>query len=391
MKPSKFFLMAAIALGLVACNNEEVGIDPNAPESTVSVRIAPSSDATTVRAVGNLSGNGVLAAGLTAESFIQTLEVYIFSGEAPDGYKKAEATGTSVTQVLDIATHSGARTIIVVANANIGAVANKAALLAKTKDLPVTAGQLVMTSGEASATLLQGDNQYGFSTTTANYDAAANQLSIDTPLPIVRINARVAITSVTLSLPTSEPFAPFDELKEVQVAMFNVPKASKLFGTSLATNAAYLYGVAWVSTADSYTVGTTEATFTDNITSLPITAASAPYYYVNENTSATAKERTFIVLRGKTYKAGELVVASGVYTDTDGYTYYPVWINANDKGYTYGGSHSADNKITRNTQYNISLTITKEGNPTIDPKEESNLDVQVEVKPWEVVTQTVTW
>lgn len=387
--------MGAIAIGLVACNNEEVVIDPNAPESTVSVRIAPSSEST-VRSIGDLSSDGILAPGLANESDIKNLEVYVFSGDTPDGYKAATSS-TTVTQVLDIATHSGPRTIIVVANAGIGAVANKTALLAKTKDLPVTAGALVMTSGETSVTLEKGDNQYGFSTTTSNYKATAKQHSVDTPLKIKRINARVAIVSAKLQL-DADQLAIFDNLQDIQVAMFNVPTTSKLFGASLVTTTpTFLFGEAWPSTATSYTTGTAESTFKNTKTGTfedgddIFTNASAAYYYVNENTSEVAKERTMIVLRAKPYKGATALDQKGIYIDDSGYTYFPIWVNASDKSYTYGGSYTATNNITRNTQYNISLTIKKIGNPSIDPIEVSKLDVQVEVLPWTVVTQTVTW
>jgi hypothetical protein len=99
----------------------------------------------------------------------------------------------------------------------------------------------------------------------------------------------------------------------------------------------------------------------------------------------------FIVLRGKPTKGGNPVVAEGLYTDGEGYTYYPIWVNANDKEYNYGNGYVATNVISRNTQYNISLTINGIGNPTIDEVEEAFLDVKVEVAPWNVVTQNVEW
>jgi len=188
MKIFRILLTAAIVLGMTACNSEEPVDLTGQPESSVSVRIVPTSDAPAVRSVGNLSGVGVAPAGLVAESDIKQLEVYIFQGELPDGYKSAVpvSPATTVTQVLDIATHAGVRTIVVVANANIGAVPNKATLIAKTKDLPVTiASGIPMTSIETTVTLIGGKNQYGFSTSTPNYASGANQISANTPLPLV--------------------------------------------------------------------------------------------------------------------------------------------------------------------------------------------------------------
>ena len=148
--------------------------------------------------------------------------------------------------------------------------------------------------------------------------------------------------------------------------------------------------------ANSYTVGAVEGLFKETGLSLPIpttTGSNAPYFYVTENTAADAKEQMLIVLRGKPTKGTPAVdvVAEGLYTDSEGYTYYPVWVNANKTNYTYSGDNTGDSHIRRNTQYNISLTINGIGNPTIDPVEEAFLDVNVSVEDWTVVTQDVDW
>ena len=388
MKIFKILLVVAIAFGMMACNNEQdVPQVIDGPEATVSVMVVPTSNGPSVRLTGDLSATGTAIA--TAESAIKTLEVFIFHGGLPDGY--GIATGDDVMQVLDIATHAGPKTFYVVANATIEAVADEATLIAKTKDLPVViANGLPMTSEAKAVTLKSGKNQYGFADGIENYVSTANQLSA-TALPLVRVNARVAIVAATLSndLPDDQK-AIFDALTDIEVAMFNVPKASNLFGAPLALNADYLLGEVWPTTANSYTEGTANDAF-KQASELPIVNTDAPYFYVTENTSTVEKERMFIVLRGKPTKGGTAVVAEGLYTDAGGYTYYPVWVNANDKDYTYGESYTATNVIVRNTQYNISLTINGIGNPTIDPVEEAFLDVNVSVAPWAVVTQNVVW
>lgn len=390
MKIKSILLAGLIALGFMACNNEEVPQVPNGPESTVSVKVMPSSNGPVLKATGDLSG-GLTATGLAAESAIKQLEVFIFSGESPDGYKSAapEAGATTVTEVKGITTHSGPKTIVVVANANIGAVASKTELLAKTKDVPATiANGLVMTSEATSVTLVAGQNYYGYA---AGQIPSGTEHSVGSALKITRVNARVAIVEAKLdaTLP-AEQLAIFDALTDAEVAIFNVPKTTKLFGAPLATNAAYLFGEAWPSTAGSYTVGTAEGSFKNAVT-FPIVNTAAPYYYVNENTATNAKEQMLIVLRAKPTKGGTAVVADGLYTDAAGYTYYPVWVNAPLADYSYDTGHTADCKILRNTQYNISLLIKGIGNPSIDDVEEAFLDVLVSVEDWAVVTQGVTW
>ena len=381
MKIFKVLLIVAIALGMMACNNEQdVPEIIDGPEATVSVRVVPTSNGPSVRLAGNINSTPA------AESVIKTLEVFIFSGGMPDGYGKA--TGDNVTEVLEIETHSGPKTFYVVANANIGQVASEVDLLAKTKELPVVIDKgLPMTSDGKKVKLVAGKNQYGFTSGSDN----SNNLS-ETPVELVRVNARVAIVSAALSnnLPADQQ-AIFDNLTDIEVAMFNVPKASNLFGESLEINENFLFGEAWPTTQNTYTVGDENENFKETDLSFPISNTNAPYFYVTENTSTEGNQRMFIVLRGKPTKGGNSVVAEGLYTDEKGYTYYPIWVNASDKDYNYGNGHVATNVISRNTQYNISLTINGIGNPTIDEVEKAFLDVNVSVAPWDVVTQNVEW
>lgn len=382
---TKLFLVGLIALGMVACSNEDEVKFEGKAESTVSVRVVPSSNGPVTYATGDLSGQGVDTTGLAVESAIKTLEVFLFSGESPDGYGSA----TDALEVKDIATHSGPKTMVVVANANIGAVGSLTALKAKTKDLPVTdiaTNGLAMTAEPVTMELEAGLNQYGYAE-----NATAKNFAVDTPLALHRVNARVAIVAANIGTLPPEQSAIFDSLQNVQVAMFNVPKKTKLFGTPLATNADYLFGEAWPTALGSYTVGTANTAFLEDTVTFPIVNTNAPFFYVNENTSGTAKEQMMIVLRGKPYKGTVAVVADGLYTDAAGYTYYAVWVNADKTGYSYTTGHTADSKIIHNTQYNITLTINKIGNPNIDPPTGATVDVLVEVAPWLVVNQNVIW
>ena len=120
----------------------------------------------------------------------------------------------------------------------------------------------------------------------------------------------------------------FDGLTEVEVAMFNVPKESKLFGDALAINANYLHGGSWASPETSYAAGTVNTIFFQKVVGVDdslIKNTNAPYFYVNESDGLTLGGKMLIVLRGKPYKGNVAVVADGLYTDATGYTYYAVW------------------------------------------------------------------
>ena len=395
MKLRNLFLAAIVALGMMACNNEEVPQIEGA-DATISIKVMPSSNGSGTRAVGDLStANATTSPGLTAESTVHSLEVWVFLGDVLDAYKSA-----SGNEVADIPAHVGDRTIVVAANATIGTQTSLTTLKDLLKDLPpadISTGGLIMTAEPFNVTLTQGNNYYGYTDAqvTAKTGVNKNHLADNkVPLPITRVNARVAIVSAVLdydNVPANQKVA-FDALKDVEVAMFNVPKQTKLFGTNLATNTTYQFGAKWVSPNNTY-VGANDASASANsllyntvADALPVVNTLAPYYYVNESNGS---DKMFIVLRAKVYKNKTVVTnLNGLFTDVDGYTYYPVWVNKD--GLTLNGNIGNSN-VYRNTQYNITLTIKGLGNPNIDEVENAWLDVMVKVEDWKVVNQNVTW
>lgn len=399
MKIGKLFLagIVALGLGLTGCNNDDVPELSGEKEATISIKVLPASNGSLLRSTGNLNGDGVLAKGLAQESAIKSLEVWIFKGDVLDAYKSAAAA-----EVTKIEARIGARTVVVVANAEIGQKNSKAELLATIKGLPAdVAGKgLVMTAEPFEVTLVKGNNYYGYTDAEVDAKTGENKNHLNDnkkPLPITRVNARVAIVSAVLdlaSVPANQKVV-FDDLKDVEVAMFNVPKETKLFGSDLAKNENYLYGAKWTSPLSTY-VGSNDdpaaptASLTDAVTgALPVAVTNAPYYYVNESNGT---HKMFIVLRAKVYKDNAVVTTvKDLYTDNEGYTYYPIWINVAKEGYTYAGEYVPNGKIKRNTQYNISLTIKGLGNPNIDPVDKAWLDVAVAVEDWQVVGQNVVW
>jgi hypothetical protein len=402
MKIFKVLLVVAIALGMMACNNEQdVPEISGEKDASISIKVVPSSDSPSFRAVGNLSGDGIIGQGLEAESAIHQLEVWVFSGDVLTGYGSAQ--GYEVTNVEAIA---GESSVVVVANANIGIKVSMADLLDEVKGLPtdISTNGLIMTAEPIDVTLNAGNNYYGYTEAdvTAEVGEAKTTLST-TPLEITRVNARVAIVSAELdyeNVPKTQK-AVFTHLGDIEVAMFNVPSKTKLFGNSLATDADFQFGAKWDSPDVAY-VGANVAESVSNPTlydavvvdananALPIVPSKAPFYYVNENTSTEDAQKMFIVLRAKVYNDADVVTSlDGLYTDGEGYTYYPVWVNKD--GISAPSGSIGNGNVYRNTQYNISLTIKGLGNPTIDDVDKAFLDVKVKVAPWNVVTQNVVW
>lgn len=405
MKLFKLLFVAIIAFGMVACNNEDVPQILDGPEATVSVKVFPSSKSPATRLAGDLTGDGIGTLGLPEENVIKNVEVWLFVGETPDGYGKG-LDGEAFVE--DVVTTAGPKTMVVAANANIGGeVANKTELLGKfaaalSQDL--TNG-LVMTSEPVDIVLKGGKNQYGYKDTDTKYDAEATQISEDTRLPITRINARIALVGLTYEF--DSPF--YNKFELTEVALFNARKASNYFGSPLYKGNDFLYGSAYTSNLSTYVgsvdyagafnaaVDETLAQAFEENTELTapalVNAKNAHYFYAFENSANTEtdKEGTFIVLKGKLLNGEVQYIAPGLVTDADGYTYYAIWVNAVNDMYTYDNEYSPDGTIKRNTQYNISANLKKAGNPTIDPPVEAQLDVWVEVAPWIVVNQNVTW
>lgn len=398
MKIFKVLLVVAIAFGMMACNNEQ-GVPEISGEkdASISIKVFPSSKSAGVRAVGSLDGDGIIGKGLPAESKIFKLEAWVFVNGNLEKYSAATSLVGDLNEITIIEVSSGPRTVVVTANTNIGSQATLTLLEAAqyTLSQDITAG-LPMTAESFEVDLVAGNNYYGYSETEVGLKTPATteghkELLAETPVALTRVNARVAIVEADLDLPESEEF--FDALTDVEVAMFNVPKFSNLFGTPLAIDDDFLFGEDWPTTLNSYVQaadgGTIEGSLKEGTITFPIVNTLAPYFYVTENKATVENGKMLIVLRGKPTLGNSAVEAEGLYTDEEGYTYYPVWVN--DPKHTYADGYVANNEIVRNTQYNIYLTIKGIGNPTIDPTETAFLDVKVVVKDWTVVTQEVEW
>lgn len=393
MKISKLFLMGAIALGMVACNNDDAP-QVQVKNATVSLKITQAG----TRAIGT----STLA---TEESNIKTLDVFVFNGDAVDGHKQATSTST-VTEVKDIAVTTGARTLVVVANAtaDMGTITSKAALLDKLatdlSDQTLTNGLLMTSEETGSFTIAAGKNYYGYPTGTAG--TGETEHSVGAPVRLTRVAARVALVKADVAFEGS--YAGF-KFEPEQVFLYNAKKQSKYFGANLVEGAELLSGVdltdfngvlkpaTWDANASAWTVPYLQ----DAVTDLGTIAAATPvYYYTFENDASI--QPTVISIKGKIKKAnGDYATATefpGAIADNAGTTYYSIVVNGNRGGYTYDASYTDnDNKIRRNTQYNISVTIKHLGkdDPTDPPTEAAALDVNVQVVDWVVVGQSVVY
>lgn len=388
MKLEKLFLLGAIALGLAACSNEDTPVVQQAKNATMSLKIVQGG----TRAIGSPDD---ITAG---ESKIKRLDVFVFNGDAVDGHK--QATGEDVTEVKDIAVTTGSRTMVVVANAtaDMGTITSKAALLGKVaSDLATQTlenGLLMTSEVTKEFTIQAGKNYYGYA---AGQTPAGNEISVDAPVKLTRVPARVAlVNAVTQFTGSYEGFT----FEPEEIFLFNAKKQSKYFGNpgALIAGTELLSGVDLTNFKGTLKPAAweTAAYLKDAFTSLDILSEQQVYYYVFENDASV--QPTVLSIKGKIKKSSaddDYATATEFpgAIDSQGYTYYSIVVNANKEGYTYEGDTPKDSKILRNTQYNISVTIKHLGkdDPTDPPTEAATLDVKVEVAEWEVVGQNVVY
>ncbi len=401
MKLEKLFLLGAIALGLAACSNEDTPVVQQAKNATMSLRIVQGG----TRAIGDSELT-------TKESKIKRLDVFVFNGDARDGYERAE-NEDGVTEVKDIKVTTGSRTMMVVANATftkeeMKAITSKADLLTKVAtDLATQTLEngLLMTGEVTEAfTIAPGKNYYGYPD-QPGVDAE-NQHSKNEPVKLIRVPARVSLISAVTAFEGSYAGFTF-ELEEV--FLFNAKKQSKYFGDpgALVAGTELLSGVDLSSFGGPLKPGTWVPEWTapyllDVKASFPaglgsITEATPVYYYVFENDASV--QPTVLSIKGKIKKADNTYATNGEFPDAidaQGFTYYSILVNATRDGYTYPGENTGitgDKIIRRNTHYKISVTIKRIGkkDPTDPPIEPATLDVKVEVVDWKIVNQEVVY
>ena len=431
MKTRVFLVAALVALGFAACNNDDVPhFEKEGAPATVTVKLFTEGSSTRTRNVVN-------ATNVAYESEIHSLQVFLFRGQQMETnhfFNRVDLEETDDGFVAEgIDATSGIRTLFVIANhPELGwnyTLTEFRNLNTNVLNQNIATTGLVMTSVERDITLVEGENLLGnpegthHETHTHGVDfnhinVGDPTLELDDNLLLHRINARIALTNVTVRFDDPR----FDRFELVEVAMFNVRNTSRLFTrpttfervNNEVNNAFFSFGSPFPTPLNSFRqVGATTApsllvNLPGQIVPLDIAGLNDGrhiFFYAFENVGdplvevddeyvRVNRDGTFIVLKGRLMKGTEQFRFDGVFTCDAGYTYYAIWVNdAHRSTFTtpLGTPPMGDNTIHRNTQYNISVTLWGPGNPSIDPVEEAFLDVHVEVAPWIVVNQNVNW
>lgn len=384
MNLNKLLVVAGIAiLGIIACSKKDASVNDSNTNTTMSLKIFTSN----TRAVANANTNA-------DESKIYKLDVFVFNGDVVDGYKQATSTDGNLNEVKGINVTAGNRTLVVIANSRkeLKAITSKNALEAYTADdvtqeLLTANNGLMMTSAMTDITIKAGKNVYGYDTGS---ETGTNYISEGTPLSLSRLAAKISLKSVEVNL--SSPWEGYT-VTPVQVFAYNVRGKSKFFGPSLvASDAAYFSGIDLTGFSGiTPPVSVVKESLKDELTNFGSLTATPIYYYAFENDET---HPTTLTVKAKILKDGT-PLTNAEFPDAinaDGFTYYTVVLNANEKGYEYTGTSVDHNsRLTRNTKYELSLVITKIGDNEPDPLKPSTLDVKIQVTDWVVVSQKVTY
>lgn len=377
MKTIKLFAIAAIALGMMACNKKENTIitpDEGAP-ATLSVKVE--------------AGNQLRATGVPMDEDVKSLEVYVYAGDVLEAYKKVENS----LEVTEISVTTGERTLVVVANANLGQIASLAALeghIIKDKLVMVEPSGddqtgVIMTAKPEPFIIKAGKNVYG-------YPSGDNVLNQE-PLELVKVPARISLKSVKTEFSGVYEGWTFEP---AEVFVFNVPGSSKLFDTPLSVGSdektfAGVDMAAW-SGALLHNPWEKKEVLRDELTDLAsLTPNSFIYFHTFENPE---DYNVILTIKGKLKNKNGGYVTGAPHADTDGFTYYSILVNATKPGYSYTSNDgTGTGMLQRNTDYQLAVTIKRPGtdDPTTPPADAATLDVKVAVKAWVVVNQNVEY
>jgi hypothetical protein len=343
MKKTISMMMAAAAIALAACEKAPEAVPEAGEEGVITVSIAPQ-DGPETRAVS------AYTAAQTYETQLNSVQVFVFGSDGKiNAYKNI---GTSTSASLSVT--SGAKTVYAVANCvDLSYVGTLTDLEAKAFDLSAnstTASKGFLMAGKASCTVSSG---------TTNCSVA-----------ISRLAARVALQSVTNSLPAS-----YGALKVERVFLCNVVGNQNIGGN--ATQSAWYNkegrkdegtrDSAHIIDGSTYTASCPELTFKSVGTSVNNGASltpSTPYLFYGYANSVKIAPAGF----SSTFSGQRTVLVVAATVDSKLY-YYPVVLD--------------ESTIERNTTYTVGLTITGLGSEDPNkPVEKGSFSVSVSVDGW---------
>lgn len=420
MKLKHFVYAAMIACFFSACSNESDSIQQDIEgqgDASLDLRVlAPE----VLKSLG----------GTDTDATLQTLQVYVYKEDGTlEGTSRTTQgkAGLASSRLVNGLT-GGRKTVVVLANTPDYSTLNYTALQAQTKNMLLDSyleqdGNLSMNSKAYVIDLKRGVTNYlGYNDTDA---ADGFQAGDGNPVYLYRNVAKICMSTLTFNPDESKytnAILRVDSLfllhGKQQTAVFT----TEAWGATAVADAAapqYYNGVsndayaAWVSYLESLSDITLKHKYVSTL------SGSAPYanyvdrfvpldfqpggrlsfnipkeymFYAYEH---PANDTTLMVLAGTmTYGSNPQIVITPCYYSVaigyDGVNFTNVNLTGIDAATI--AARTANGGVLRNLQYNINLTVKGPGWDTPfgpDPKDNTNLDVAVEVVPFGQVTQDV--
>ena len=329
---------------------------------------------------------------LDNEDYVKTLTLVVFDAS---GNYLADATANISDQTKKEVSISslptGAIQFMLFANMSLANISSLTATTIYKQAIPVAdyAGNIAknglpMTSAINTATLVSGNNYYGY---TDQEKGTGAYLSIGTPVSLVRNVARVDLASLNLDMSKSNYSAGTASFTFENVFIANASDATTLanangvnkytgesFGTETDVLSYYNEALA------------TATTLTQNIANATATAINAPhaYFYVLANSLQTKVEKggTILVVKGK-FKLENGVKGNVTENLAETEGYYPVYVGVDGLGTTTAAEGTVKNHV-----YNINITIAGQGKSTPIGDEKANFFVKATVDDWAYLTQS---
>lgn len=309
MKLRNFMYATMIACAFASCSKDDVidnGTDPVAKgDVNFTIQVDASNLAKTKAALpGDYAPENDQDLTLTNEDAIENITLVVFNSTG--GYLAHATSSTADTKELSVAGLTpGTIQFIVLANMNINAaeltatnVLQQGIAIAADKAFNVTDG-LPMSSALTNATLVSGDNYYGYTTDEITAKGGGTQLSAN-KLNLVRNVARVEIEDVKLDMAKSDYISGTATFQFTGVRIDSTANKATVGGVDATagyvsySKTDYSYFGDYSTTIDAVS----QENFTTATTGVTVNPIKA-YYYVLAKTQVGADNPTTLVVEGK--------------------------------------------------------------------------------------------
>lgn len=241
MKRTVLFAAAAALMVATSCNKESA-IPSLSEEQKVSIEVSIVSNTTPTKATGEVN-TSAQAYHTADEAAINNLQVFVFAGDALDGYSAAEAGSTEVECT------AGSRDIYCIVNApSLSDIKTKTALLAATSSLAEDSDNFEMVGYKAG----QQITREGSSQITVEVSRIASKIVVKAIQNALRVQGPMTIRRVYITNVAGEVNYGLDYSPDVQGTWYN--KGGYQASNNLGSFTQDLGLSAEVASGDSYSV-----------------------------------------------------------------------------------------------------------------------------------------